>query len=299
MMGRVDGKVALVTGGARGQGRSHAVTLAREGARLVVTDICEQIATVQFPMGTQADLDETVRLVEEFDQPCIGIKADARSAEQMQAVADRVRDEFGRIDILAVNHGITHASGWENTTADEWRDELDTNLLGVWNTVRPVIPSMIEQRAGSIVFTASVNALAPLHNLTSYTAAKHGVIGLMRGLSADLGQYWIRVNAVCPGVVDTPMNNNDWAVAIVTGGREGATWADTFFAFESLSLLPAPVMPPEAISNAVLFLASDESKWITGVALPVDMGQLNQPPGIPLIAARRIAELEHALAERP
>jgi (+)-trans-carveol dehydrogenase len=175
---------------------------------------------------------------------------------------------------------------------------LDTNLLGVWNTVRPVIPTMIEQRSGSIILTASIAGLTSLHNQTTYGAAKHGVIGLMRGLSADLGQHWIRVNAVCPGVVDTPMNNNDWAVELVTGGREGAQWSDTFFAFESMNLLPAPVMPPEAISNAVLFLASDESMWITGVALPVDMGLFNQPRGVPLIAWRRIAELEHALAQK-
>jgi SDR family mycofactocin-dependent oxidoreductase len=297
-MGRVEEKVALITGGARGQGRSHAVTLAREGASIVISDICEQIPSVPVPMSTPDDLQETVRLVEEQDQRCIAIQADARSAEQMQRVVDRTIEEFGRIDIVAANHGICHLSGWEDTTEQEWRDSFETNVLGIWNAVRPAIPHMIQQGGGSIIMTSSVAGFRPLYAATAYTAGKHAVIGLMRSLAAELGRHWIRVNAVCPGNTFTPMNDNPVVWGLMAGGKQNATEADGRCPMESMNVLPTPWAQPDAISEAVLYLASDAAKHVTGVMLPVDSGMGLQPPGLPLKAATRLAELEDAARRR-
>jgi (+)-trans-carveol dehydrogenase len=294
-MGRVEGKVALVTGGARAQGRAHAVTLAREGASVVAIDICDQIPGVEFKMATQADLDETVRLIEEQDRRCVGIKADVRSPEQMQDVIDRTIEEFGRVDVVVANHGIAHFVGWEQTTADVLRDSLETNLIGVFNAVRPAIPHMIEQGGGSIIITSSTQGIAPNYSLTAYIAAKHGAIGLMRALSAELAEYWIRVNAVLPGFTRSGMTDNPTVWKLMNPSA-GQSWEDLQFPGQSMHLLPTPWQEPQEMANAVLFLASDEAKHITGVPLPVDMGQLNQPPGVPPIASRRIAELEQELA---
>jgi NAD(P)-dependent dehydrogenase (short-subunit alcohol dehydrogenase family) len=246
-------------------------------------------------MSTQADLDETVRQVEAQDQRCLGIKADARDAEAMQNVIDRTIEEFGRIDIVAANHGIAHMPGWEDTSEQEWRDSFETNLLGAWNAVRPAIPHMIKQGGGSIILTSSVAGFRAVYRGTAYTAVKHGVIGLMRSLSVELGQYWIRVNAVCPGQTFTPMNDNP-VVWGVFSGKENATAEDARWPSETLNLLPVPWAQPEAISNAVLYLASDEAKHVTGVMLPVDSGMSLQPAGIPLIATTRLAELENRVA---
>jgi (+)-trans-carveol dehydrogenase len=295
-VGRVDGKVALVTGGSRGQGRSHALTLAREGAQIVAVDICDQIPSVLYPMSTPEDLAETVRLVEELDQRCIGIQADARDAQQMQDAVDQALAEFGRIDVVVANHGIAHMSGWDTTTSQDFRDAFGVNVIGVFNAIRPVIPGMIEQGGGSIVITASAQGIVPQFGLTAYIASKHAVIGLMRSLSAELGQYSVRANCICPGSVDTPMLNNSVVFDVFTGGKEGAVLDDMAFAAGSMHVLPVSFMEPQVMSNAVLFLASDDAKFITGVAMPVDAGMTNQPPGVPLIATQRIAELEYKVA---
>jgi SDR family mycofactocin-dependent oxidoreductase len=289
-MGRLDGKVALITGAARGQGRSHAVTLAREGAQIVATDLCEQIESVPYALATQADLDETVRLVEDLDQRALGIKADARSSDQMRAAVEETVSEFGRLDILVVNHGTVIPVGWEQMTDDIWDEQIETLLSAVWRTTRAAIPQMIEQGGGSIVFTSSVAGLTGYYSMAAYTAAKHGVIGLMRALSADLAPSWIRVNAVCPTNVATPLLHNQTMLDLFTG-KPGATVEDMAWPAQTMNLLPIPWVEPEDVSNAVLFLASEESRYMTGVALPVDAGLLNQPPGVPPMASQRIAEL--------
>jgi (+)-trans-carveol dehydrogenase len=297
-MGRVDGKVAFITGGARGQGRAHAVTFAREGADVVVTDLCEQIEWVEYPMATEEDLQETVRQVEALGRRAIGIKADSRDPEAMQAAVGRTIEELGHIDILAVNHGIAPLGGWEESTLTEWRDVIDTMLMGVWYSTRPVIPHMIEQGGGAIVMTSSVAGMGALYAYTSYTAAKHGVIGIMRSLSAELGAHNIRVNAVCPSTTLSPMVDNDAGWLTWTGGKSNKM-EDAVWPAKTMGLLPVPWMEPEAISDAVLFLSCDESKYITGVALPVDMGALNQPNGVPPIAWERIGQLEYELEHKP
>jgi (+)-trans-carveol dehydrogenase len=220
------------------------MTLAREGAQIVITDICAQIPSVEVPMSTQADLDETVRQVEAQDQGCLGIKADARDAEAMQKVIDRTIEEFGRIDIVAANHGIAHMPGWEDTSEQIWRDAFETNLLGAWNAVRPAIPHMIKQGGGSIILTSSVAGFRALYRGTAYTAVKHGVIGLMRSLAVELGQHWIRVNAVCPGQTFTPMNDNPVVWGVFAGGKENATAEDARWPSETLNLLPVPWAQP-------------------------------------------------------
>ncbi|MDH6292432.1 mycofactocin-coupled SDR family oxidoreductase [Rhodococcus opacus] len=294
-MGRMDGKVVLITGGARGQGRSHAVTLAEEGADIVVTDICEPVPEVlPYQTATSDDLDETVRLVTKLDRRCIGLKADARDSEQMQAVVDQVISEFGRIDVLSVNHGVALNLPWDKQTDAMWDTVVESNLSAPWRAVRPVIPHMITNGGGSIVFTASTAAMTTYPSLSAYSAAKTGVLGLMRSLATELAQHWIRVNAILPGNTATPMLHNQAVIDMFTGGP-GGTLDDMEFPSQATMLLPIPWLQPEDLSKALLFLASDDARYITGVALPVDGGTLAQPAGIPQIAAERLGELQYQL----
>jgi SDR family mycofactocin-dependent oxidoreductase len=290
-MGRLDGKVAMITGGARGQGRSHAIRLAEEGAQIVLCDIASQLATVPYPMGNENDLQETVRLIEDLDQRCVAVKADARDLGAMKDLVGQALSEFDHIDILCVNHGIASPGGWDSTE-DEWDEMLDVNLKGVWVACKAVIPHMIERgQGGAIVLTASAAGLRPFYGITAYSVAKHGVIGLMRNLASELGPERIRVNAVCPTVVDTPMVMNQFGYTLFSGGKEDATRADIEFPSTTLNLLPIPWVDARDISNAVLWLVSDEARYVTGVALPVDAGLCAQPPGIPPAAGELLASL--------
>jgi SDR family mycofactocin-dependent oxidoreductase len=297
-MGRLDGKVALITGGGRGQGRSHAQLLAREGADIVVTDICEPIpAVAPYDTATQDDLDTTAKLVENLDRRCLAIKADARSSAEMKRVVDTAVAEFGRIDVLAVNHGVAINLPWDQQTDTVWDTVIENNLSAVWRVARAVVPQMISQGSGSIIFTASTAAVTPYPSLSAYSAAKTGVLGLMRSLATELGPYTIRVNAVLPGNTGTPMLHSQSVLDMFNGGP-GGTVEKMQFPSQATMLLPIPWLEPEDISAAVLFLASDDARHITGVALPVDGGTLTQPPGIPAIAATRIGELEAQLASK-
>jgi (+)-trans-carveol dehydrogenase len=290
-MGRVRGKVALITGGARGQGRSHAVTLAREGAQIVVTDLLEPVSTVPYDMPTQDDLDETVRLVEALDQRCLAVKADASSSAEMKAVADMAIAEFGHIDILCANAGVFTVGAATDLSDEAWDQTIAADLSGVWRSCRAVIPHMIEQNSGSIILTSSGAGTNSARGLGAYVAAKHGVIGVMRTLAAELGSNWIRVNALCPTMVATPMIHNPAIAALFAGGRSDATNEDMAFPAEAMNVLPIKWLDAQDISNAVLFFASDESRYVTGFPMPVDAGYMVQPPGIPLIAANLIDQL--------
>lgn len=288
---RLAGKVALITGAARGQGRAHAVRLAEEGASIIATDLCEQMDNVGYPLATEEDLKETQRLVEEQDQRCVAVKADARDAKAMDDVVANTIEEFGRIDILAVNHGILIAESWDKWNDRDWNTVIDTNLNAVWNSTRPVLPHMVAQESGSIIYTASVSGLLGQVGMLPYNAAKHGVVGLMRSLSATMGPYNVRVNTVCPGNVGSPMLLNDMIASMFKGGDPNATLDDIRFPAQAMNLLPVPWVEPVDVSNAVLFLASDEARYITGTNLVVDAGFFNTPRGVPAIAAERIAEL--------
>lgn len=297
-MGRLSGKTALITGGGRGQGRSHALLLADEGANIVVTDICEPIPEVApYDTATRADLDETASMVEKRGGQCLALKADARSSADMQSVVDQTIERFGRIDILAVNHGVAINLPWDQQTDEVWDTVIEANLSGPWRVVRPVIPHMVRQKAGSIVFTSSVAAVTSYPSLSAYSAAKAGVLGLMRSLATELGPHSIRVNAVLPGNTGTPMLHSQSVLDMFNGGP-GGTREKMVFPSQATMLMPIPWLEPEDISRAVLFLASDDSRHVTGIALPVDAGTLNQPPGIPGMAATRIAELEAQLAAK-
>ncbi len=296
-MGRLDGKVAFITGAARGQGRAHAVTLAREGAQIVGTDICEQIEGVQYDLGTQADLDETVRLVEDQDRRCIAIKADARSSEQMRGAADRAASELGGIDIAVINHGIVMAGTWDQITDDDWDTMIATNLSAVWRSARAVIPHLIARGGGSLILTASAAGLRTFSGLPAYVTAKHGVVGLAKALAVELGPQWVRVNALCPGNVDTPMFHNPYIHDMYNGGP-GGTRETAVFPAQASQLLPLPWVEAEAIAHAVVYLAFDEGKYVTGTAFAVDAGMTATPPGVPPIAATMIAELRAAESDR-
>lgn len=265
--------------------------LAEEGATVIATDLCEQMDNVGYPLATEEDLKETQRLVEEQDQRCVAVKADARDAKAMDEVVADAIDEFGRIDVLAVNHGILIAEPWDQWTDRDWNTVIDTNLNAVWNSTRPVLPHMVAQGSGSVIFTASVSGLLGQVGMLPYNAAKHGVVGLMRSLAATMGPHNVRVNTVCPGNVGSPMLLNDMIASMFTGGDPNATLDDIRFPAQAMNLLPVPWVEPVDVSNAVLFLASDEARYITGTNLVVDAGFFATPRGVPAIAAERIAEL--------
>jgi SDR family mycofactocin-dependent oxidoreductase len=270
---KLDGRVALITGEARGQGRSHALTLAREGADTVVCDIAEQLETVPYAMSTQEDLDETVALVEDLDRRCVAVKADVRDGEQLKAVVEEGISEFGKIDIVCANAGIaTYGPSWE-LTEEQWDEMIDTNLAGGWETCRAVILYMIERGGGgSIIITSSTAGIMGLANVGHYTAAKHGVVGLMKTLANELAPHMIRVNSVHPTGVDTPMIQNDSTYNLFMPDVEKPTREQAAEAFQTLNALPIPWVEARDISNAVLWLASDEARYVTGQQLKVDAG---------------------------
>jgi SDR family mycofactocin-dependent oxidoreductase len=272
-MGRVEGKVAFITGGARGQGRAHAVRLAEEGADIIAVDLCDQVDTVNYPMSTEADFAETARLVEQLDRRIITRQADVRDLGQLEAAVKAGLDEFGKIDIAIANAGILSSGpAWE-LSVDAWQDMIDINLTGAWKTARAVIPSMIERgQGGAIVLTSSNAGLIAFPNLAHYTSAKHGVTGLMKTLAVELAPHMIRVNSVHPTTVDTPMVDNPQSYELLLGGVEGATRADAEDAMKALNALPIPWVEAIDVSNAVLYLVSDEARYVTGMPLQVDAG---------------------------
>ena len=276
-MGLLEGKVALVTGAARGQGRAHALTLAREGAEIVAVDIDRQIGTVPYQTAREADLQGTVEQGEALDRRIVARTADVRSSEQLDTAVAEGLSTFGRVDVVVANAGIfSQAPLWE---MDErtWDDVHDVNLKGVWRTLKAVVPHMLERRSGSIVLTSSVNGLIGNPGAAHYAAAKHGVLGLMRSAALELGPFGIRVNAVCPGLVDTPMTN--WpGLYDRMAGRPGGTRADYDQAALHFGILGGQgALPPETIANAAAWLASDGAWAVTGQAVVVDAGHTILP----------------------
>lgn len=272
-MGRFDGKVVLITGGARGQGRSHALAFAREGADVAFCDIASQMDTVPYPMARPEDLDETTKLVEELDRRCVAVRADVRDRGQVQEFADRARTELGRVDFLLANAGIFTFSTIAEMTEDVWRETIDTNLTGVFHAMRAVVPGMIEQGSGRIVATSSMAGKVGFPNVGHYVAAKWGVIGLVKSLAMEVGAHGITVNAVCPTAVDTQMIQNEAAYKLFLPDAENPTREDAAPAFESLNAIPVPWVEPADISHAMVFLCSDEARYITGETIAVAAGQ--------------------------
>lgn len=276
-MGRVEGKVAFVTGAARGQGRSHALRLAQEGADIIAVDIEDQIGSVPYPMSTPADMEETVRQIEALDRRIVATKADVRDYEAVKAALDDGVAQLGRLDIVAANAGIFSFGSMEELTEEQWSDMLDTNLTGVWHAVKAAIPHLkAGGNGGSIILTSSTAGLMAIPNIGHYVAAKHGVVGLMRTLALELAPDFIRVNSVHPTSVDTDMIHNDATYALFAGDLplEERTRDVVGERFQTLNALPIKWVEPVDISNAVLWFASDESRYVTGVTLPVDAGSL-------------------------
>lgn len=268
-MGRLEGKVAFITGAARGQGRAHAVRLASEGARVAGLDICAPLP-VEYEPATDADLEETSRLVEESGQQMLALHGDVRRLDDLQKAVAATLEAFGRIDVVVANAGILTAGLLWELSEEQWHDMIETNLTGVWHTIKAVVPPMIEQGSGgSIIIISSVSGLTGSPFVGHYVAAKHGAVGLCRTLANELGSHRIRVNSIHPAGVSTKMN--DGAVLPDLISRFADTLGPIF-----MNALPYFMMEPEAISNMVAFLASDESKYITGAQIPVDMGTLNR-----------------------
>jgi len=274
-MGRVDGKVAFITGAARGQGRSHAIRLAEEGASIVAIDICEQIPSVFYPMATPEDLAETERLVKEVGGSIVTVVGDVRKREDVQRAYDAGIEQFGHIDTVIANAGIMPVID-QGVEPQAWHDAIDTMLTGVWHTLEVTVPGMIEHGAGgSIAITSSAAGLTSIGLNTfpgqaGYSAAKHGVVGLMRLYSKQLAKHFIRVNTVHPTGVNTPMIANAEYGAFVNANPDVAN--------DDAYKNPMPVELIEAvdISNAILFLASDEARYVTGITMPVDAGYNNR-----------------------
>jgi SDR family mycofactocin-dependent oxidoreductase len=276
MAGRVEGKVAFITGAARGQGRSHAVRLAEEGADIIAVDIAEDIDSVRrfYHGATEADLAETVKLVEALDRRIVATKADVRDYAALKQALDDGVAELGHVDIVSANAGIfVFGEPAQLVSEQDWQDVIDINLTGVWHTVKAVIPHLIEQgTGGSIVLTSSTAGLKGTPNVAQYTASKHGVVGLMRTLALELAPHSIRVNSVHPTGVATDMILNEPTFRLFLPDTEHPTRQQAAEAFVTTNALPVPWVEPRDISNAVLWLASDEARYVTGVTLPVDAG---------------------------
>lgn len=274
----LSGKVALISGAARGQGRSHALALTKAGAKIVGFDICEQIPTTKIPMSTEDDLKETKRLVEEAGGEMLAIKADARVSAQTADVVEQAMDRFGRIDIVVANAGIDSIDPTISMPDEAWDDVIGVNLTGVFRTIRPALKPMIEGgRGGSIIVTSSCAGLTPYPNHVHYGAAKYGVIGITQCLALELAAHNIRVNAVAPSSVGTDLALNPVLFKLFTG-REDATAEDAAPIFQRLNLIERPWIEPEEVSNAVVWLCAEESRAITGVVLPIDLGFMIKGP---------------------
>jgi SDR family mycofactocin-dependent oxidoreductase len=271
--GRVQGKVAFITGAARGQGRSHAVRLAEEGADVIAVDLCGPVPTIEmYPPATEEDLAETVRQVEALDRRIVATKADVRDSMALgAALADGVA-QLGRLDIVLANAGVFEIQPALELTDEAWREMIDVNLTGVWNTCKVALPHLVGGGGGAIVLTSSTAGLKGTPNTIHYTAAKHGVVGVMRTLANEFAAHSIRVNSVHPTGVDTQMIQNPKTWGLFDPENPHPTREGAEPIFRSTNALPVPWVEPRDISNAVLFLVSDEARYITGVTLPVDAG---------------------------
>lgn len=273
MTGRVAGRVALVTGAARGQGRSHAVRLAEEGADIVLVDACADIASIPYEQPDRAALEETRALVEAAHRRCLVAVVDVRDRDGMAAVVTRATAELGVVDLVVANAGVISLKPATAITATDWADVIGINLTGVWNTVQPTLQPMIDRgTGGTIVITSSAAGLKGPAHMAHYAAAKTGLVGLMRSLANELGAHGIRVNTLHPTTVDTPMVHWQAAYDLFRPDLPAPARDDVAGVFAGLNLLPVPWIAPSDVTDALLWLVSDEARYVTGVALPVDAG---------------------------
>ncbi|GLB85328.1 mycofactocin-coupled SDR family oxidoreductase [Mycobacterium kiyosense] len=275
MAGRVEGKVAFVTGAALGQGRSHAVRLAQEGADIIAIDVCKRVVeTSPIPAATPEDLAETADLVKGLNGRIFTAEVDVRDYDGLKAAVDAGVEQLGRLDIIVANAGIGNGGDTlDQCSEHDWQEMIDVNLSGVWKTVKAGVPHLISGgNGGSIILTSSVGGLKAYPHCGNYVAAKHGVVGIMRSFAVELGHHMIRVNSVHPTHVSTGMIMNEGTWKMFRPDLENPGPDDMAPICQMFHTLPVPWVDAQDISNAVLFLASDEARYITGVTLPVDAG---------------------------
>ncbi|NTY61791.1 mycofactocin-coupled SDR family oxidoreductase [Mycolicibacterium sphagni] len=277
MAGRVEGKVAFITGAARGQGRSHAVRLAQEGADIIAVDVCKRISSNDdIPAPTPDDLAETADLVKGLNRRIVTAEVDVRDYDALKAAVDGGVEQLGRLDIIVANAGIGNGGQTlDHVSESDWADMIDVNLSGVWKSVKAAVPHLISAgRGGSIILTSSVGGLKAYAHTGHYIAAKHGVVGLMRTFAVELGHHSIRVNSVHPTNVNTPLFMNEGTMRLFRPDLENPGPDDMAVVAQMMHVLPIGWVEPVDISNAVLFLASDEARYVTGLTMTVDGGSM-------------------------
>ncbi len=267
--GKLNGKVAIITGAGRGIGRATAVRMAREGADIVAIDIARNIPSIPYPMASAADLAETERLVRAENRRCLSIRADVREIKEMRQAVERAIRELGKVDILFANAGVaTLNAPLVSIKDDEWRDVLEINLFGVANSMRAVLPHMVERKQGSIVANSSIGGRMGTPGVANYGAAKWGIIGLVKSAALEVGKSNVRVNAVCPTFIDTELT---WQGTSLPG-KPRPTRAEIEQAARAFHGLDVGVLPPEDVAAAVLFLVSDEARYLTGEVIDIAAG---------------------------
>jgi SDR family mycofactocin-dependent oxidoreductase len=271
IMGRVDGKVAFITGGARGQGRSHALRLAEEGADIIAVDMCRPLTSARYNLASPEDLADTAREIGALGRRAATFETDVRDEWALRKAFEAGVGEIGPVDIVIANAGVGLFAVDE--AHDAWQDTIDINLTGVFNTMETVVPSMIERGAGgSIVLTSSTaglrGVLGPSRAALGYVASKHGVVGLMRSYANILAPHSVRVNSVHPSGVETPM----LTAASMTAFLEANPQISAGF----VTPMPIGLLDSRDVSNAVLYLVSDEGRYVTGTTLPIDGGRTNK-----------------------
>ncbi len=267
-----EGRVAVITGGARGQGRSHALEFARLGADIAVSDLCHDLDSVGYPLGTEDDLAETVRLVEAEGRRCVSSVTDVRDLDATIAFVEEAHGELGSVDILVANAGINALGSICSMSASEWSETIDTNLTGVFNAMRAASPFMRRQRWGRIIGVSSMMGRSSNPGIPAYVASKWGVIGLVKSVAFELAAFGVTVNAVAPGNVSTPMIHNDVLYGLMRPDLEHPTREDVEPGMTALHVQPVPWLEPEEITAAVVFLASEGARHITGSVIDIDAG---------------------------
>lgn len=267
---RFEGKSVFITGAARGQGRSHAVHFAREGADVAISDICADVATVPYGLSSESDLAETVRLCEAEGARVVSAQVDVRNYDEVAGFAELAERELGRIDVLVANAGIFTFGALTELSSEQFGDMIDTNLKGTWHTVKAVVPGMASRGYGRVVIIGSSASLIGYPNVGHYVASKHAVLGLTRSLALEQAPNKITVNCVCPTGVHTMMLENEAAYALMS--PDNPTLEAALPVLAAMNPLGDPWVEPEDVSRMVLFLASDEARYITGAEFKVDMG---------------------------
>jgi (+)-trans-carveol dehydrogenase len=273
MVGTLSGKVAFITGAARGQGRGHALRLAREGASIIALDAEIDVPTVDYPLSKGTGLEETVELVRSMGCHATAVNVDVRDASALDVELTKAVGELGGLDIVIANAGIVSYAPAERLSINAWADVIDINLNGVYYTVRAAIPHILQAGVGgSMVLTSSVLSMRPVPNAAHYIAAKSGVVGLMRALAVELAPHSIRVNSIHPSVASTPMVHNESTYGLFAPHLEMPTRDDVIPAFKALHRIPVPWVEVDDVTSAALYLVSDEARYITGQEFKIDAG---------------------------